>query len=363
MISKYSAKGQLSINIDAENLKVNVNTESKDLLPTVHSVLRLKSKNSNTLTKSRRAGLLMVNNKNGLPPADGWAGPNGALGTHIANESKRTLKAYDKQPYLVDEHANSEEDTARGGYAHRQLFELVQNSADALAGVPAGGRIEIRLTEAYLYCADDGEPIDCKGVTALMFSHMSPKRGTREIGRFGLGFKSVLGVTDAPEFFSRSGSFRFDRTRSQKRIGQFVPDAERYPALRLPDPIDPSEYRAKDDTLSKLMEWATNIVRLPLKPEAVDDLGRQMRSFPPEFLLFVKHVRQLTLNGSQSEIDRTLELENVDGEYLLAQMAMRPTNGSCSTIRIGYRTMLKPTADRSTMAARWRSRGLCRSIG
>ena len=170
------------------------------------------------------------------------------MGTHIANESKRTLKAYDKQPYLVDEHANHEEDTTHGGYVHRQLFELVQNSADALAGVPAGGRIEIRLTEAYLYCADDGEPIDCKGVTALMFSHMSPKRGTREIGRFGLGFKSVLGVTDAPEFFSRSGSFRFDRTRSQKRIGQFVPDAERYPALRLPDPIDPSEYQAKDDT-------------------------------------------------------------------------------------------------------------------
>ena len=258
-----------------------------------------------------------VNNKNGLPPADGWAGPNGKFGAYIAEQSTKTLDAYRYQPYLVDEHANSEEDTARGGYAHRQLFELVQNSADALAGVPAGGRIEIRLTEAYLYCADDGEPIDCKGVTALMFSHMSPKRGTREIGRFGLGFKSVLGVTDAPEFFSRSGSFRFDRTRSKERIGQFVPDAERYPALRLPDPIDPSEYRAKDDTLSKLMEWATNIVRLPLKPEAVDDLGQQMRSFPPEFLLFVKHVRQLTLNGGQSEVDRTLELADVDGEYLL----------------------------------------------
>ncbi len=196
----------------------------------------------------------MVNNKNGSPPADGWAGPNGALGTHIVNESEQTLKAYDKQPYLVDEHANHEEDTAHGGYAHRQLFELVQNSADALAGVPAaGGRIEIRLTEAYLYCADDEEPIDCKGVTALMFSHMSPKRGTSEIGRFGLGFKSVLGVTDAPEFFSRSGSFRFDRTRSKERIGQFVPDAERYPALRLPDPIDPSEYLLADGDAT--CEW------------------------------------------------------------------------------------------------------------
>ena len=63
--------------------------------------------------------------------------------------------------------------------------------------------------------------------------------------------------------------------------------------------------------------WSMNIVRLPLKPEAGDDLGWQMRSFPPEFLLFVKHVCQLTLNGDQSEIDRTLELADVDGEYLL----------------------------------------------
>ena len=36
-------------------------------------------------------------------------------------------------------------------------------------------------------------------MTALMFSHLSSKRGTTEIGRFGLGFKSVLGVTDTPD--------------------------------------------------------------------------------------------------------------------------------------------------------------------
>ena len=51
-----------------------------------------------------------------------------------------------------------------------------------------------------------------------MFSHLSPKRGTAEIGRFGLGFKSVLGVTNAPEFFSRSGSFRFDRAKAASLI-------------------------------------------------------------------------------------------------------------------------------------------------
>lgn len=89
-------------------------------------------------------------------------------------------------------------------------IELVQNGADALS-LSDGGKIWIRLTPTHLYCADEGKAIDEDGVKALMFSRLSPKRGADEIGRFGLGFKSVLGVTDTPEFFSRSGSFRFDR--------------------------------------------------------------------------------------------------------------------------------------------------------
>ena len=262
--------------------------------------------------------ILMIGTEDISPPIVDWAGPDGALSAYITETSKNTLHAYRHQPNLVDEHANHEEDTARGGYAHRQLFELIQNSADALVGASADGRIAIRLTEACLYCADNGKAIDRDGVKALMFSHLSPKRGTSEIGRFGVGFKSVLGVTDAPEFFCRSGSFRFDRDRSRKRILQVAPDAGRYPVLRLPDPIDPCESRDKDDVLRELMGWATNIVRLPLKPDAYKDLDRQVRGFLPEFLLFVEHVHQLMLNSEVSELDRTLEMENVNGEYLLA---------------------------------------------
>ena len=136
-----------------------------------------------------------------------WGGGVDELRAYIEEESRNTLEAYKAQPNLVTEHANHEEDTARGGYAGRQLFELVQNGADALSKVRHGGSIEICLTKNYLYCADDGAPIDRDGVRALMFSHLSPKRGTTEIGRFGLGFKSVLGVTDIPEFSTAQDRF------------------------------------------------------------------------------------------------------------------------------------------------------------
>ena len=264
------------------------------------------------------------------PSASDWSGLNGELGRYIAEEAKKTLRSYKEQPIYVVEHANVESDTVHGGYAHRQLFELIQNSADALSpdiGIETtdevshehdGGRIAIHLTENHLYCADDGEPINREGVKALMFSHLSPKRATSQIGTFGRGFKSVLGVSNTPEFFSRSGSFRFDGDRSRERIQEVVPDAAHHPVLRLPEPLDPTIYRDEDDVLREFMAWATNIVRLPLKPGAHNDLSPQMRDFPPEFLLFVEHVRTLTLMDSSSVIDRTMNLKKVGDEYHLA---------------------------------------------
>ena len=236
------------------------------------------------------------------------------LDDFITKETRKTLEAYRAQPNLVTEHANQEHDTAHGGYAHRQLFELIQNSADAIYNLTHGRSILVRLAENHLYCADDGKPIDEHGVKALMFSHMSPKRNTGEIGRFGMGFKSVLGVTDAPEFFSCRGSFRFDREYSAKCIAEFV-QAERYPVLRLPISANVREVMMEDENLREMMMWATNIVRLPLKPGALENLAEQIEDFPPEFLLFVDHVRYLTLeNGERS---RDFVLEQHKGELRL----------------------------------------------
>ena len=244
-----------------------------------------------------------------------WSGPESPLGSFILKEAEKTLNSYRAQPAYITEHANLEHDTAHGGYAHRQLFELVQNSADALIDAPKGKSILVRLTDDFLYCADDGCPIDRDGVKGLMFSRMSTKRNTRAIGRFGLGFKSVLGVSDSPEFYSRPGSFRFDRTRAGRRIEEIAPGEERYPVLRLPDPLDPREEERKDDDLRELMRWATNIVRLPLDTGARDDLAQQIRGFPPEFLLFVHHVRYLTLEDG--ELSRNFILRNLQGELRL----------------------------------------------
>ncbi|MCY3969812.1 MAG: DEAD/DEAH box helicase family protein [Acidobacteria bacterium] len=245
-----------------------------------------------------------------------WNGRFGTLADFIRTETSRTLESYSSQPNLVAEHAAAESAIAHGGYEDRQVIELMQNASDSLLEAPnTSGRVEIRLTDNYLYCADDGKSIGEEGIRALMFARLSPKLGTSAIGRFGLGFKSVLRVTDAPEFHSRSVSFRFDAEAAKARIQDAAKGTDGpYPILRLPDPIGPPT-ASVDETLDELMAWATNIVRLPLLVEQTERLARQIHNFPPEFLLFVDHVKELRLDDGLTS--RRADLSSHGNERLL----------------------------------------------
>ena len=239
-------------------------------------------------------------------------GPTSPLAREVEQEVAKTLEAFGKQPSLAKQQAEIERGTAGSGYAHRQLYELVQNSADAIRG-GQGGRILIRLTGTHLYCADDGKAITLDGVKALMFSRLSPKSAIDEIGRFGLGFKSVLRVTDSPDFISCSVSLSFDKRRAEQRLRRHLTEPlTHYPVFPFPEIFDPTE--DPDESLQEMMKWAKNIVRLPLKSGSRDDLLRQVEDFPPEFLLFVDHVQHLTLEAD--DLRRELVLTKDDAGVL-----------------------------------------------
>ena len=234
-----------------------------------------------------------------------WADENGAIGSYIYAESAKTLESYRAQPALITEHANQEHDLARGGYANRQVLELTQNAADQISSTK-DGTIQLHLTQDHFYCADNGEQIDEEGARALLFSHLSPKRGTDRIGRFGLGFKSVLGVTDSPEFLSRSGSFRWNREQAERQLRDTASDLPSYPILRIAEAIDPHSLASSDPVLKDLMSWAKNVVRLPLLPNARGRIQNQLAEFPAEFLLFVPHVSLLEIIDTVGEDSRRI---------------------------------------------------------
>jgi superfamily II DNA or RNA helicase len=250
-------------------------------------------------------------------PTIDWAGLDSPLAQHVLALSNANLAAYAANPLLVREHAGIERQTAQGGYGRRQIYELVQNGADELIGTEQG-RIQILLTDRYLYCANEGDPLDDDGVDALLSSHISMKRGS-EIGRFGLGFKSVLGVTDKPEFYSRTGSLKFDADVSAARIRPFAPDLDRLPVLRVATPLDPRSAGATDPILDQMMTWASTVVRLPRESSTSGWLTQDIADFPAEFLLFSPHVSRLTLEDVTVELKREIRIQPEDGQFRLIE--------------------------------------------
>src|SRR3954454_6872754 len=172
---------------------------------------------------------------------DSWS-PDADLVREVKEQFAAQIAACEQQPRLIEEQANHEESIRTGGYAHRTLLELVQNAADALAGavdLADEARVEIVLDPrtSTLYCANSGRPFSKSGITAVTMAYLSGKRGD-EIGRFGLGFKSVLAVTDAPQVFSRSVSFEFNSSEAKAALRRIAPAARRLPVLRTATLID-----------------------------------------------------------------------------------------------------------------------------
>lgn len=227
-----------------------------------------------------------------------WAGTGSSVCAEVTAQARANLEAYRVNPALLEEQVNIELAAAEGGYGRRQLYELIQNGADALIA-SHGGRVEVVLTGNAFYCANQGEPIDVPGVRAILLSNVSQKRGD-EIGRFGLGFKSVLEVTDSPEFYSRSGSFAWNYARTKDEIAAVVKgfdaQSDSAPKLRLAWPVDPDSRFQSDEVLGELAEWATTVVKLPFHSDTAGWLGEDLRAFPQEFVLFCRHVAHLVLD-------------------------------------------------------------------
>ena len=96
-------------------------------------------------------------------------------------------------------------------YADRThfIFELLQNAEDALVrrqkpGLPKA--VTFHLTDTALFVSHYGKPFDEQDVRGICGIAESTKDLT-DIGRFGIGFKSVYAFTNSPEIHSSSEDF------------------------------------------------------------------------------------------------------------------------------------------------------------
>lgn len=231
------------------------------------------------------------------------------------------LAAYKELPDDIHEHHGIEQTVLAGGYGYRQVLELVQNGADAILeahedglSLVHGNRIHVILCDSNLYVANTGAPLSADGVRALLRSHSSPKRGN-QIGRFGLGFKSLLRLGGKIDVFTKAGGgIRFDPEQCSRELMETfnVPMA---PGLRLAWPLDGV---ARDgDPVLREFSWAETIVRAEIRaPELLEHLRQELRAFPSEFVLFQPVPVVLQLNNGV-EPERELRVEPDGGERVL----------------------------------------------
>jgi superfamily II DNA or RNA helicase len=233
-----------------------------------------------------------------------WDTPDPALLDFLENWRSVVPRIYREDPKMLEEHVGQENSFRTSGYSRRQVTELVQNAADAILRSGGTGRIRLILTDRYLYCANDGKEFDQGGIDAITHAYLSDKRG-EEIGRYGLGFKSVLAVTDNPQVFSRSVSFHFGAPEARSILTRVGAGNEPTPILRLPTVLDAAEAIAEDATLRELTEWASTVVRLPLQQHV--DLEEQLLGFQTQFLIFTPHVEELSITIRRGGADQDVQ--------------------------------------------------------
>jgi len=222
--------------------------------------------------------------------------PAPSLNGVIESLNASRLAAYDQCRHDLAEHHGIEQTILAGGYGYRQILELVQNGADAILDADtkedANSRIAVVLKDHALYVANTGSPLSEKGLIALLSSHSSPKRGN-EIGRFGLGFKSLLRLGGKIDIASKAtGGVRFDPERCREEL-QHRFSAEQAPALRLAWPLGEEQ----NASLLSEFSWAETVVRAEIKADSFEShLAEEIRAFPEEFLLFLDAPIEIHLN-------------------------------------------------------------------
>jgi len=233
------------------------------------------------------------------------------LAAFVGDECERRLSAYLAQPRDAAEHFETENEALSGAYAYRQLFELIQNAADAIleSGEPTG-RIEVCLKAKQLLAANTGAPLNRDGIIALLNARSSSKRGA-QIGRFGIGFKSLLKLGGNVELHSRPLGLRFDpeacRTTIRNHLG--LPNDARAPGMRLAGTLDPSAPGSPLEPGGDF-DWATSVVVAGISSKAIRlRIAQEIQDFPAEFLLFLP-----------VEIDLVLQAEGGSSRHVRKRM-------------------------------------------
>ncbi|MEU0358944.1 DUF3883 domain-containing protein [Streptomyces cyaneofuscatus] len=256
--------------------------------------------------------------------------------------------------------------TSAREYAGRSLFELLQNGYDAHPRDRRDGQVHVLLDEAEgewgtLYVANGGTPFTWRNVERICELAQSSKEIGEGIGNKGVGFRSILLISDAPEIYSADpdsplGSeldgycFRFAQRADVEEFlggeGNAHQVAATYPPLQAPLPLDDVPPTCRQ----LAAQGYVTVVRLPLLSESArSEVWLRMRELAGAkvpVMLFLDRLASLTLErraaAEANELDDGQEAherhELTRSEECLAVAQDGAGHGlavSCATVDLG----------------------------
>lgn len=228
------------------------------------------------------------------------------------------ITEYQNHPERLQEDAGNELNIS-SGYESRYVLELLQNADDAQTleselepesatrvGSPS---IVFHLTSDFLYCANGGFPLSDRGLRSLCHLSVSAKqRQALTIGHKGIGFKSVLGVTENPQVFWHDGAVEWSRERTFQHLHAISPSSSEFraflsglgpqgmPLIRFPFDMDLRGELAADPILCSLWNNCATVFRFPLKSNVTTEkVWRWLKQIRPTTLLFLNYLKTIEI--------------------------------------------------------------------
>ena len=234
----------------------------------------------------------------------------------LARIRDENLNVYRASAQRLREDVGQESQIAQD-YRGRLIYELLQNADDAMSSNQSeASAIAFVLDDNDLWVANSGRPLDGADVRGLCGISASSKKsggygGRASIGHKGMGFKSVLEITDSPEVYSTTTAFRFGPSEALRavetliRVG-IIENVNRAPVTRFPWPVD-SEPQQWKELRARGMNTAFRFP-LPAKMTAQqrDAIAVALQSLPVTSLVFLKHLGRVEVVIRTSRISQSL---------------------------------------------------------
>jgi hypothetical protein len=225
---------------------------------------------------------------------------------------QQNLGVYHASPSRLKEDVSQEAQVA-SDYRGRLVYELLQNADDAMeSSASDSDRVVFAITDDALWMANSGRPLtnaDVQGLCGLGASSKVDAGGIKRasIGHKGLGFKSVLEITDSPAAYSRTLSFQLGASEARPHVEALWEELDlsrpaAVPAMRFPSQIKEADdcYRwasFRQSGLNAAFEFPFREVLSSDRREALTDL---LLGLPLTTVLFLKHIESVEVQVDQT---------------------------------------------------------------